>query len=140
MHIANLCRHIMPTGRTCQAFAKRGSAYCYYHGPDKAQRRSALKPKAAEDELEFPPLVDNASVVGQADQIVRALGANRISTGRAAVLLQGLQTVLASWRLPPVDEFDENFDPEYDFAEALKARIAAHAAAQPCDPDPQNRL
>lgn len=118
------CRHLMPGGRTCKSPAMRGSAYCYSHGPQKATRRTPPKPKAVvEEELEFEPLQDNACVAVMADRIVRALAANRISTGRAAVMLQGLQAVLASWRIPPLGDLEDDLDPEYNFAEELRARL-----------------
>jgi hypothetical protein len=98
------CRHIMPTGRNCQSPAMRGSAYCYFHhGPQKSARR---KSKSMDATLELEPISDPAGVSLNADHILRALASNQISSGKAAILFQGLQTVLASFRLPPVESRD----------------------------------
>ena len=104
MSECKLCRHIMPTGRNCQSPAMRGSAYCYFHrGPQKSARR-ALKP--VETKLELEPISDPASIALNADRILCALAANQISSGKAAILFQGLQTVLASFRMPPLESRD----------------------------------
>ncbi|MFP5275558.1 MAG: hypothetical protein ACLGPM_00465 [Acidobacteriota bacterium] len=124
MSAVKTCRHLMPTGRNCNSPAMRGSPYCYFHGPQKASRRASPKPKSAEHEIEFEPLADEGSVACMANRIVHALAENRISTGRAAVMLQGLQTTLASWRMSASDARENDFDPEYNFAEALRARLA----------------
>ena len=93
-----LCRHIMPTGCTCKSPAMRGSAYCYYHhGPQKSKHR-ALKPKELAFEIE--PVSEPSCVALAADRILRALAGNKISNARAALLFQGLQTIMASFRLP----------------------------------------
>jgi hypothetical protein len=113
MSAVKTCRHIMPTGRTCKSPAMRGSAYCYYHDPQKSPRRVS---RATESEFEFEPIAEPACIPPIAEQILRALASNRISKGRAAVMFQGLQTILASFRMPDPDSFDPNpFDPSNDF-------------------------
>lgn len=114
----------MPTGRICKSPAMRGSAYCYYHGPQTAPRRTSAKPRPVEETLEFEPLADESSVACMANRIVHALAENRISSGRAAVMLQGLQTTLASWRMSASDARENDLDPEYNLAEALRAKLA----------------
>jgi hypothetical protein len=116
MSTAKTCRHIMPTGRTCKSPAMRGSAYCYYHhGPQKSPRRVS---RAAESELEIGPVVEPSDIPPIAERILRALASNQISRGKAAIMFQGLQTILASYRMPSPDVFDPNpFDPPVDFAE-----------------------
>jgi hypothetical protein len=108
-----LCRHIMPTGRTCKSPAMRGNAYCYFHHP---QRSSRSTPRVAELEFEIDPLIDPSSIVVIGEQILRAMAANRVSKSRAAVMFQGLQTIMASYRLPPAGGFDPNADLELDSA------------------------
>jgi hypothetical protein len=104
MSTCKLCRHIMPTGCTCKSPAMRASAYCYFHhGPQKSGRR-ALKP--VETKLELEPISDPAAISLNADRILRALASNQISPGKAAILFQGLQTVLASFRMPPIESRD----------------------------------
>lgn len=110
MSTCKSCRHIMPTGRVCKSPAMRGSAYCYYHGPDKKTRRTS---RSAELTFEIAPLTDPSCIPLIADQILRAMASNRISKGRAAVMFQGLQTVMASYRLPAAELFG-GFDPGSD--------------------------
>jgi len=108
MSECKLCRHIMPTGRTCKSPAMRGSAFCYFHrGPQQSVRRT-LKP--VDTKLELEPISDPAGISLNADRILRALASNQISSSKAAILFQGLQTVLASFRMPPVASRD--FPPE----------------------------
>jgi len=100
MSACKLCRHIMPTGRNCQSPAMRGSAYCCHHrGPQKSGRRAS---KRVETNLELAPIADPADIHLNADRILRALASNQISSSKAAILFQGLQTVLASFRMPPI--------------------------------------
>lgn len=104
MSKCKLCRHIMATGRTCMSPAMRGSAYCYYHhGPQKS-RRGASKP--IDLKLELEPISDPASISFNADRILQALASNQISPSKAAIMFQGLQAVLASYRLLPVQPLD----------------------------------
>ena len=127
------CRHLMSGGRACKSPAMRGSAYCYAHTPDKVARRPVPKPQVAEDEIETVPMQDAACVVVMIDRILNALAKNRISVARASVMLQGLQTVLSSWRNPPLNDEDEddyidpNLDPGYNFVEELRAKLAARS-------------
>ena len=141
------CCHIMPTGRTCKSPAMRGSAYCYYHGPQKSPRRTT---RPAEEELQFEPVQDPASISLIADRILRAMAANRISNGRAAVMFQGLQTILASYRIPAADSPDPGPDPGPDFGPNFDLDLAGDlllrfqptpktppaASAPACPPEP----
>jgi hypothetical protein len=77
----------------------RGSAYCYYHhGPRRSARRTS---KPADTSLELEPISDPAGLSLNADRILRALAFNQIAPSKAAILFQGLQTVLASFRMSP---------------------------------------
>ena len=99
MAASKLCRHLMPTGRTCHSPAMGGSAYCYYHGPKAAPRRTARKtPRPIEEEIELVPSSEPSCIDLNSQRILFALASNRISVGRASTLLQGLQTSLASIR------------------------------------------
>ncbi len=124
MSTVKTCRHIMPTGRTCKSPAMRGGAYCYYHGPQKSPRRFS---KPAESELEIGQIVEPADIPPIAEQILRALASNQISRGKAAIMFQGLQTILASYRIPPPDSFDPaiDFDPNLDpnFSSGIDTRL-----------------
>jgi hypothetical protein len=94
----------MPTGRTCKSPAMRGSAYCYFHhGPQQSAHRASRLP---DSKLELEPISDPAGISLNADRILRALASNQISPSKAAILFQGLQTVLASFRMPPLESRD----------------------------------
>jgi hypothetical protein len=83
-----LCRHIMPSGLHCQSPAMRGSAFCYFHGRAPRPTRPA---RTQESNLEIPLLNSRREIVGALNRIMQALAANRISSRRAAVLLQAVQ-------------------------------------------------
>ncbi len=102
MSACKLCRHIMPTGRTCKAVAMRGSAWCYYHGPQKSPRAAS---HGSDFKLEFERIVDPSSITGIGEQVLQALASNRISKAKAAVMFQGLQTIMAGWKISLADEF-----------------------------------
>ena len=99
MAASKLCRHLMPTGRTCHSPAMAGSAWCYYHGPKAAPHRAARKtPQPVEDELDLVPASEPSCIDLNSQRILFALASNRISVGRATTMLQCLQTSLASIR------------------------------------------
>jgi hypothetical protein len=82
------CRHIMPNGLHCKSPAMRGSVFCYFHGRTP---RPTRPPRTLESNIEIPPVIGPGEVVGAVHQIIQALAANRISTRRASILLQGVQ-------------------------------------------------
>jgi hypothetical protein len=125
MYTAKTCRHIMPEGRTCKSPAMRGSAYCYYHGPQKPPRSVS---KITEMEFEIDDLVEPSCVPIIGNQILRAMATNRLSSGRASVMLQTMQTVMAAWRMATNDALLNSG--QY---------FALAPAGEPSDP-PQSRL
>jgi hypothetical protein len=84
------CRHVMPSGLHCKSPAMRGSAFCYFHGRAPRPARPA---RTLESNIEMPPVLGPRGIVGAVHQVIQALAANRISTRRAAILLQGVQMV-----------------------------------------------
>ncbi len=90
------CRHIMPSGLHCKSPAMRGSAFCYFHG---RAPRPARQVRPLETNIEMPLVNSRREIVGALNRIMQALAANRISTRRAAVLLQGVQ--MASGQVMP---------------------------------------
>ena len=104
MFYSKTCRHIMTNGRTCKSPAMRGSAYCYYHGPQKSPRRVS---KPAESEFEIEQITEPSDIPLIGNQILQAMAANRLSKGRASVMLQTLQTVMASYRMAANDALDQ---------------------------------
>jgi hypothetical protein len=103
MYNFKTCRHIMPNGRTCKSPAMRGSAYCYYHGPQVKARHAS---KSRESEFEIESLTEPSDIPTIGNQILQAMAANRLSKGRASVMLQTLQTVMASYRMASNDAID----------------------------------
>ncbi len=89
------CRHIMPSGLHCQSPAMRGSAFCYFHGRAPRPARPARSPEA---NIEISPVIGSSGCALAVNQIMQALAANRISSRRAAILLQGVQ--MASGQSP----------------------------------------
>ena len=103
MHSFKTCRHLMPTGRTCQSPAVRGSAYCYFHGPQKRATRTA---RPTESEIEIQAISEPSDIPLVGNQILQAMAAKRISSSRASVMLQTLQAVMASYRMASNNALD----------------------------------
>ena len=127
MSACKLCRHLMPTGRNCKSPAMRNSAYCYYHGPQKPPRRAS---KSSDMAFEIEPIYDPSSIQTIGGQILQAMAANRLSKGKAAVMLQVLQTVVAGFKLPLDPCFEPCLEPEPDPGPDPTA-----AAPQPLTPE-----
>ena len=90
------CRHIMPSGLHCKSPAMRGSAFCYFHG---RAPRPARQVRPLETNIEIPTVIGSSGCALAVNQIMQALAANRISSRRAAILLQGVQ--MASGQILP---------------------------------------
>jgi hypothetical protein len=103
MYSFKTCRHIMTNGRTCKSPAMRGSAYCYFHGPQKRATRTG---KPTESEIEIQAISEPSDIPLVGNQILQAMAAKRISSSRASVMLQTLQTVMASFRMAANDALD----------------------------------
>jgi len=102
------CRHIMPSGLHCKSPAMRGGSFCYFHG---RAPRPARPPRPLESNIEIPLLNSRREIVRALSRIMQALGANHISSRRAAVLLQAVQ--MASGQ--PLLGSDDVDDPLEDF-------------------------
>jgi len=66
----------------------RGSVFCYFHGRPPRPSRPA---RPLETNLEMPPVLGSRGCALALNQIMQALANNRISSRRAAVLLQAVQ-------------------------------------------------
>ena len=103
------CRHIMSSGLHCKSPAMRGSAFCYFHGRAPRPARPA---RTLESNIEIPLVNSPRQIVGAINRIMQALAANRISSRRAAILLQGVQMtsgqVLPGVPDPPSGHWDQN--------------------------------
>jgi len=85
------CRHVMPSGLSCQSPAIRGSAFCYFHG-----RRipSQAKSPSTEHRVELPTTLDQNGIPHALHSVLQGLADGRISARRASILLLGLQMAL----------------------------------------------
>jgi hypothetical protein len=122
------CRHVMPSGLHCQSPAMRGSVFCYFHG---RAPRPARPVRSLEINLDLPPIIGPGEIVGAVGEIIQALAANRISTRRAGILLQGVQ-MASSQILPGLIQRDAPLDtlPPRNSQPHPQHPIAQHPIAQ----------
>jgi hypothetical protein len=85
------CRHVMPSGLSCQSPAIRGSAFCYFHG-----RRipSQAKSPSTEHRVEIPATLGQNEFPKALNSVLQGLADGRVSPRRASILLMGLQMAL----------------------------------------------
>jgi hypothetical protein len=88
--MASYCRHIMPSGSQCHAYALQGEDLCYFHS-----RRRHIPGKPA-DFVEIPLLEDRCAIQITITQILRAVVNKTIERHQAQLLLYGLQLSLQS--------------------------------------------
>jgi len=82
------CRHIMTSGKKCEAPALKGEHYCYYH---TRLHIAANKKIAPQDSIEIPVMEDRFSLQLVLAQVLKHLVNNNIDRHRAGLLLYGLQ-------------------------------------------------
>ncbi|MGO9324653.1 MAG: hypothetical protein ACLP07_08840 [Terracidiphilus sp.] len=82
------CRHVMTSGKKCEAPALKGEHYCYYH---TRQHIAANKKISPQDSIEIPVKEDRYSLQLVLAQVLRHLVNNNIDRHRAGLLLYGLQ-------------------------------------------------
>jgi hypothetical protein len=83
----------MSNGLTCKGIAMRGAAFCYHHG---RASRPVRHERPSEVRIELPHLLDNESALAAINEVIQALGENRISNRRASTLLFGIQMSLTN--------------------------------------------
>jgi hypothetical protein len=88
--MASDCRHIMPSGCQCRAYALQGDDLCYFHS------RRRLVPGKPEDRVEIPLLEDRCAIQVTITQILRAVVNKTIERPQAQLLVYGLQLALQS--------------------------------------------
>ena len=82
------CRHVMPSGLSCQSPAIRGSAFCYFHGRRIPPR---AKSPSTEHRVEIPATLDQNGIPHALNSVLQGLADGRVSARRASILLFGLQ-------------------------------------------------
>jgi hypothetical protein len=87
------CRHIMPSGSQCRAYALRDEHFCYFHAQ---LHRAAKQPVSLIDSFDIPLLEDRCTVQLTITRVLRALVNKTIDRQTASTLLYGLQLALQS--------------------------------------------
>ena len=90
------CRHLMPTGRTCQSAAMRTSAYCYFH----ARLHLGLRrPRPDKKKILAEKLDSREAILSRVSLVIDGLATRKLDAGAAGRILYGLQ--IASDNLEP---------------------------------------
>ncbi len=87
------CRHIMPSGGQCHAYALRDEPFCFFHA---RLHRAAKQPDSLIDSFDIPLLEDRCAVQLTITRVLRALVKKTIDRQSASTLLYGLQLALQS--------------------------------------------
>ncbi len=87
------CRHIMPSGKQCHAYALRDEFFCYFHA---RLHRAAKQPVSLIDSVDIPLLEDRCAVQLTITRVLRAFANKTIDRPSASTLLYGLQLALQS--------------------------------------------
>ncbi len=82
------CRHVMTSGKKCEAPALKGEHFCYYHTRLHLAAKKQITPS---DSIEIPVMEDRYSLQLVLAQVLKALVNNNIDRHRAGLLLYGLQ-------------------------------------------------
>lgn len=126
------CRHVMPSGLSCQSPALRGSAFCYFHGRRIPRQAKSL---STEHRVEMPTTLDQNGIPHALHSVLQGLADGRLSARRASILLLGLQMALnhpesrspaptSPTSDPPLDELLFSADPSDDGAVSLINALA----------------
>ena len=83
-----VCRHIMTSGKKCEAPALKGGHFCYYH---TRLHIDAKKPVTPMDSIEIPVIEDHCTLQLILAQVLKQLVNGNIDRQRAGLLLYGLQ-------------------------------------------------
>jgi hypothetical protein len=82
-------RHVMTSGKKCEAPALKGTPLCYFH---TRLHHIAKQPTTPTDSIEIPLVLDDRCAVQLAiAQVLKAIVNATIDRPRAALLLYGLQ-------------------------------------------------
>ena len=82
------CRHIMTSGKKCEAPALKGSPFCYFHTKLHRIAKQASDPTGP---IDIPVLEDRCAIQLAIAQVLKALVNGAIDRPRASLLLYGLQ-------------------------------------------------
>ena len=82
------CRHLMPTGRTCQSPAMRTSAYCYFHA---RLHRGPHRPRPNKEKILAQKLDSREAIRSRVSLVIDGLVSKKLAPGAAGRILYGLQ-------------------------------------------------
>jgi hypothetical protein len=82
------CRHVLASGKKCEAPALKGTAFCYFHTRLHTLNKTPPKPL---EFIEIPALEDRAAIQLTLTQVLRAYATGCIDQKRTYTLLYGLQ-------------------------------------------------
>jgi len=82
------CRHVMTSGKKCEAPALKGTPFCYFHTKLHRIAKQASDPTAS---IDIPVLEDRCAIQLAIAQVLKALVNGAIDRPRASLLLYGLQ-------------------------------------------------
>jgi hypothetical protein len=85
-----LCRHILTSGRRCEAPSLKESFWCFFHARLHARHRAILYPRYTPGSIELPVLEDVDAIQVAISLTVNALASGKIAEKRAATLFRGL--------------------------------------------------
>ena len=82
------CRHIMTSGKKCEAPALKGGHFCYYHTRHHAIEKKEVKPT---DSIGISVIEDRYTLQFVLTDVLKSLVNGTIDRHRAGLLLYGLQ-------------------------------------------------
>ena len=83
-----VCRHVMTSGKTCEAPALKGGHFCYYHNRLHSDAKKTVTPM---DSIEIPVIEDYCTLQLVLAQVLKQMVNGNIDRHRAGLLLYGLQ-------------------------------------------------
>ena len=83
-----VCRHIMTSGKKCEAPALKGGHFCYYHTRLHTDAKKTVTPM---DSIEIPVIEDHCTLQLVLAQVLKQMVNGNIDRHRAGLLLYGLQ-------------------------------------------------
>lgn len=108
---AKECRRILPSGRKCHAVVLSGDIYCYFHSRLRGLSDENRDRKAS---IMIPLIEDHASIQMAINEIIHAIGANKIDARRASQCLYGIQLSIQNLScIPGLAALDSVCDPDY---------------------------
>src|ERR1039458_2945222 len=82
------CRHIMTSGKKCEAPALKGEHFCYYHTRLHIDPKKQVTPM---DSIEIPVIEDRCTLQLVLAHVLKQMVNGNIDRHRAGLLLYGLQ-------------------------------------------------